>query len=309
MRARRSRLCVLCAVLCALPGCGSEVPQGGVRAPDSKPVPPPAHFDPADLIPADLDLVVRVDVGRIRSALGPSATASLSDQTADEPLIATALERAKVAWIAVRVADVDLGDRLIVIEGDLAELTVDTTRYRTAPAPHPEVRAYERIGLMHREDVAEILVIGQRAVVFVSPVERDSVRRVLSRGRDAGRGDPAAEGLVSVDYRVARLSPRLERKFPSISALLAAVERVRATATLSDDGLVIESTLQGESAAGARKAGMFLQALRDNVEAPALAELVGGIEIEQIDSVVRVDWTVPSAIVLAAIQPRDDADD
>lgn len=300
---------VLWAALCILPACGAEVPSGGVRAPEPAAAPAPAHFDPADLIPADLDLVVRVDVGRMRSALGPTVAASLSDQTADEPLLAAALERADVAWIAVRVADVDLGDRMVVIEGNLADLTVDTTRYRAAPAPHPEVRAYERIGLMHREDVAEILVVGKRAVAFVSPVERDSVRRVLSRGRDAGRGDPSAEGLVSLDYRVARLSPRLERKFPSISALLAAVERVRATATLSDDGLVIESTLQGGSAAGARKAGMFLEALRDNVEAPGLASLVGGIEIEQIDSVVRVDWTVPSEIVLAAIQPPDESGD
>lgn len=300
---RSARLLVQ-AVLsaCWLVGCGAEVPAGGVKSAAEATKPPPAHFDPADLIPADLDLVVRVDLGRMKDALGPGSATRLSGEHGGEPLLDQALERAEIAWVAVRVADIDAGDRLVIVEGKVKALTVDSTRFREAAPPHPEVKAYERIGPHRRDEVAEILVIGDRAIAFVSPVERDSVRRVLRRGRDAGRGDPVAEGFVSLDYRVQRLTPRLERKFPSISALLGSVERVRATARLTDDGVVIESTLQGETAQAAEKATRFLEVLRDNVEAPHLAELLGEISIEQIDAVVRVDWTVPGEVVLAALE-------
>ena len=65
------------------------------------------------------------------------------------------------------------------------------------------------------------MTIGDRALVLVSPVEVGSVARVLRQGPDERRGDPAAEGIVSLDLRAGRLPPHLERRFPSIGAIIA----------------------------------------------------------------------------------------
>ena len=57
-------------------GCGAEVPPGGGGAMPKVPEGPriARQVDAADLLPKDLDLVVRVDLARMRAGLGPDAT-------------------------------------------------------------------------------------------------------------------------------------------------------------------------------------------------------------------------------------------
>ncbi len=97
----------------------------------------------------------------------------------------------------------------------------------------------------------------------MSPVELDPVRRVLADGPDDRRGNPKAEGLVSLDLRAGRLPPGLEKKYPAIGAVLAGVERVRGSAAMGDEGVKIEADVLGATVAGAERAARFLEAYRD----------------------------------------------
>src|SRR6185503_14797055 len=92
------------------------------------PAPPPAApatTRPADAIPADLDVVVRVDLARIRGALGPTLYAALRDAAArsGDPVTSSALEHADAVWIGLRPgSDAEHSDDVVVLSGNFADL-------------------------------------------------------------------------------------------------------------------------------------------------------------------------------------------
>ncbi|WP_437764689.1 hypothetical protein WMF27_33995 [Sorangium sp. So ce281] len=297
-----------------LPACGDAAPRlagGGHPARAASPAGPRVvrRIEPADLLPADLDLVVRVDVARMRDGLGQAASDELARRALDEvpdEALESALQRADVVWLGLRLADLEEGDRVVVLEGRMAGLTPDPGRWEPAPAAQDGVAVFDRRGGVagSRADTARIIALGDRAVALVSAVEVSSVARLLRDGPDARRGDPAAEGLVSVDLRARRLPPYLARRFPSIGALVAGVARVRAVASLHDEGVRLDVELVGVDAAGAARARRFLEVLRDNVEEGRHADLMKELSIEQVESTVRLRWLFPAPLVLALLSGR-----
>lgn len=297
-----------------LPACGDAAPQvAGVSHParEASPIGPRVvrRVEPADLLPADLDLVVRVDVARMRDGLGQAASDELARRALDEvpdEALESALQRADVVWLGLRLADLEEGDRVVVLEGRMAGLTPDPGRWEPARAAQDGVAVFDRRGGVagSRADTARIIALGDRAVALVSAVEVSSVARVLRDGPDARRGDPAAEGLVSLDLRARRLPPYLARRFPSIGALVAGVARVRAVASLHDEGVRLDVELVGVDAAGAGRARRFLEVLRDNVEDVRYADLMKELSIEQVESTVRLRWLFPAPLVLALLSGR-----
>ncbi|WP_441291447.1 hypothetical protein ACSRUE_14175 [Sorangium sp. KYC3313] len=297
-----------------LPACGDAAPRlagGGHPARAASPAGPRVvrRIEPADLLPADLDLVVRVDVARMRDGLGQAASDELARRALDEvpdEALESALQRADVVWLGLRLADLEEGDRVVVLEGRMAGLTPDPGRWEPAPAAQDGVAVFDRRGGVagSRADTARIVALGDRAVALVSAVEVSSVARLLRDGPDARRGDPAAEGLVSADLRARRLPPYLARRFPSIGALVAGVARVRAVASLHDEGVRLDVELVGVDAAGAARARRFLEVLRDNVEEGRHADLMKELSIEQVESTVRLRWLFPAPLVLALLSGR-----
>lgn len=288
--------------------CGSEVPAGGVsrmRPPGPRVV---RRVEPGDLLPADLDLVVRVDLARMQAALGPALADDLAAralsaggaEAGDEALVQSAIARADVVWIGLRLVDLEVGDRVLVAEGRqgaFSAFSEPPSGFRPLPATDEGVIAFEREEPPLRSGTARILRVGERAVAFVSPVEVDSVARVLRDGPDERRGDPVAEGIVSLDLRPRRLSPSLERRFPSIAALLGGLDRVRASAVLADEGIRLSAEILARNEPSAARALRFLTALRDNVEGPVYVELMRSLTLEQVGETVRIRWTVPAKLV------------
>src|SRR5438552_1393840 len=120
-RVARAELCLAFVVL----GCGRVVPAGGEpRQPVSEEAlpekPRPRTWEGTDLIPADLDLVVRVDLGKLRASLGPEAAKELAreglDRSQADAAVRAALASADIAWLGVRVAELEEGDRVLVTE-------------------------------------------------------------------------------------------------------------------------------------------------------------------------------------------------
>ena len=253
---------------------------------------------------------MRVDVGRMRAGIGPTATEDLSKRALGGPgdeEVRAAVACAEVVWIATRAADLDAGDRILVAEGKGCMPDLARARWQKAGSPRRRVLAFDRKGEVPRAGTARILNIGDRAVAFVSPVEVNAVTRVLEAGPDDKHGSPAAEGVVSVDLRARPLPPWLARKYPSIASILAGLDHVSGSAALVDDGLRIDAQVLGKTPASAEKAARFFEAMRDSLAAsPKFAESMKAARVEQVDRTVALKLTVPAKALLAALSSRDE---
>jgi len=290
----------------ALSACSGSDTKGArktkARAPEGPRV--VRRVDPTDLFPADLDMVVRVDVARMRAGLGPAAADALmkrAEDVAGEDAIMGLLPCADVLWIAMRSGDLEGGDHVTAIEGKSCVPLIEPDAWRRVPSANSDLFIFDRIANTKRAGTARVIQLGKRATVFVSPVELDSIARVLHDGPDERRGNPAAEGLVSLDLRPRRLPPALERKYPSIGAIVASLDRVRATATLVDEGLRLKAEITAKSSAGAKRAVEFLSALRDSSKEGRYGDVLGAMKIEQVEHTARITWTVPARVVLALL--------
>jgi hypothetical protein len=299
-RARSGRAAALASTL-LLVACASTPPpaKGGRVSAGARVV---RALDPTDVFPADLDLVIRIDLARMRSGIGPIAADELSRRAlreAEGDEIKQAFACAEVVWIGTRAATIDAGDHVVVLEGKQCLPELARARWQRVRDPNGGIAVFDRKGEAARAGTARIIDLGHRAVAFVSPVELDSVKRVLEAGPDAKRGSPTAEGVVSLDMRVHRLPPALEQKYPSIGEVLAGLTRVRGSAVLVDAGLKVDAQIVGASKEGAERAARFLEALRDNLRSPRYAAAAKAVVIEQVESTVRVRVVLPPAVVLA----------
>jgi hypothetical protein len=264
------------------------------------------EIEPTELFPADLDLVVRLDVGRMRGGIGPEAAHALAKRAfaggAEGEEIHEALACADVVWIATRLMDAEAGDRVVAVEGKSCMPSLVAARWARVRSGNKRVRIFDRTSEAPRPGFARIVNLGDRATVFVSPVELDAVKRVMDDGPDAKRGAPAAEGILSFDQRAGRLPRSLEKKYPSIGAVLAGVERVRGSAVLVDEGLKVEAQVVGVGVPGAERAAKFLEALRDTLAKSArFAGIAKEARVEQVEKTVHVRLTVPGKLLLALL--------
>lgn len=289
--------------------CGSD-PARDARGPSGR---PPGsrvvrQIDPPDLFPADLDLVLRVDVARMNAAIGPAAASELSARASlrggegEDELLKEALSRAQIVWIGLRLADIDAGDRILVAEGKLGGLRPDPAAYPPVAAEIECISIAERADGAPRAGTAQVIQLGDRAMAFVSPIEVDSVARVLRDGPDKRRGDPAREGIVSVDLRPRRLPVSLERRFPSIGAIIAGIKRVRAAVVPTADGVRLDAEISARSKPAAERVLRFLKALRDNVADPEHKDLMKELSIEHVGEAVRVRWALPARALASLVQ-------
>ena len=281
--------------------CGGEVP-----APQAPRKGKGAFLDPAELFPADLDLVLRVDLGRMRSQLGPLAevlSARVEEESGgEEALVSQAIARAKVVWIGLRAADAEAGDRVLVVEGDIEDVRPDPGIFHLVDPPlADDIRSWERKGPLGRATTARVHAFADRMIMFVTPVEVDSVDRVLAKGPDDRRRDPAAEGLISADLRARRLPPSLERRFPSIASIIGGLERARATAVMVGDALRVDAEILAGTGQAAGKAENLLRALREGGQGSRYAALFEDMRIERVDRAVRVRWDFSSDVLRALL--------
>lgn len=290
------------ALAIALAGCGEEVPRGGVSR-----TPQPLvdrRLEPTDLLPADLDLVVRVDLARLRSGLGPTAMHALAGRLPGDRLLRDAMVRADAITVGLRADDLEAGDRVVVVEGALSPGALEPDPAIFAPGPTwvEKVRVWDRAGggPAPREQVARVMRLEDRALVFVTALEVDATSRVLRAGPDERRGQPFAEGIVSLDWRPRPLRTSLAKRFPSIAGVLRGLSRVRATASMGESSVEVRAEIEAADEAGAIKVARFLELLRDNA---GDAEVLRAVTIERAGATVHVASDVPAEVVLRAVAP------
>ncbi len=299
-----------------LGGCGRVVSKGGEpRTPsDASTVsasPKPARLEPLDLIPGDLDLVVRLDVASIRSTLGQAPTEALlrraQDGAATDEATRSALLDGDRVWLATRLADFGEGDRVLIVESArTSPATHHAERWVQAASGADGVARYIANDAPRRNGVAEMYEFA-RARVFVSPVEAASVRRVVKRGPDPNRGDPEARGLVSLAVRLGRPSREFVSRHPSLGRLLAGIERLDAVVEVNERGLTLRARLRCATRPSASKLASFLSAFREaSTERPRLAAALGTLSAEANDATVSVRWSLPTEVVSNLLEEPSD---
>ncbi len=264
--------------------------------------PSPRLKGPSDAMPADLDVVVRVDLGQIRRTLGPDALRELRTRVrpdasardaASERLLSDALARADVVVIGLRPGSrPELTDNVVALAGDFEDLSVD--RYVTKP-PFDEqadlggaFRVYDRAKPADRSLPARIYTHAGRLMVFVSFAEIDSVERRIEHGASDAVLQPTARGVISVAARPGPIAIRIAERSPMAAQLLARGKVLRGHLELSRTGLASEIELTFEFAEDARRAADAAALIgRLLAKKPGLmGKLARALEVEAVETSV-----------------------
>ena len=228
-------------------------------------VPPraPALAASGDAVPPDLDLVVRVDLAKVRAALGPAGLAlvrrgAASTVAADgaTALVASALEQSDTAILAVRPELIPgEADNVLVLAGHFAGLGVDQALRQSgwsgATNLGGDVRRFDRFGKVGRASAARVYAFGDAALIFVSPAEIDSVEAVVERGMAPNPLRPKANGVLAFAARVRALRLGLGAQYPSLADAVGDAARVEGNVDSTGVGLAVELELELPSEAAA----------------------------------------------------------
>jgi hypothetical protein len=237
----------------ALSACGPK--------PRPPPPPAPAVLAASELIPADLDVVVRLDFARMKGVLGSVALTALSRQVlshagagaeADELVLASLLGADQV-YLGYRPSALLLPlDRVLALQGRFEPLAQTPAGFSRSVDLGGDCRYWEREpgGKLERGEVARIYALGDRVRGFVSEAELDAVERVLAGQGGERRLAPPEEGTLSLAARpwlLAKLSGR-----GSLRDMLDQARTLYMVVDLESDGARCELELTLESAERAR---------------------------------------------------------
>jgi hypothetical protein len=231
--------------LLALAGCGPR------RL--SPPPSAPRVSTAAELVPADLDVVARLDLARMKAALGGLTSELLSRDVlsraagddGDEPdaLIIESLLGAELVYLGYRPNEQLLPlDRVLALEGRFERLATPPG-FSAAIDVGADVRYWERrpgTKPLARSGVARIYAAGERVRAFVSEAEIDAVERTLRGLSGARRLTPPEEGSLSLALRPRRLG-RLTHGV--LRELLEEAKTFDAVIDLESDGGKLRLTL------------------------------------------------------------------
>lgn len=311
-------------------GCASTPPCGAAKC---DPAPAASTASPAlAFIPDECDLVVRIDLARLRAALGAAAFAALLDLAAGEAgdgapgprvqlarsLLVNALGRADVAYVGLDL-ETDgglLDQRVIVAEGNLADVLpegVDARHVRATAGKlaHKFKLAESRAsGSRCPSCVDTLFASGDRLRAFATP----ELARAISTHAAAHRGgrsfEPPSGALIGAELRVTPLPEPLAGRYPRIARLLEGLERVRAEASLAETGLVMRIEIAAKSGEAAQRARQFVDLYAEGArgsEKPVLSEVGRSLQVDRVDRFVFLQLTVPARAVLGAVSPNNGA--
>lgn len=167
----------------------------GGCGPRRLPPPPdaPRVVSAAELIPADLDVIVRLDLGRMKTALGAFAAEALSrevlaraaqtDGHEAEQLVVESLLAADVVYLGYRPSPQLLPlDRVLALQGHFQPLTKAPAGFSGLVDLGADVRYWDRRAgaQLARSAPARLYTVGERVRAFVSEAELDAVERTLA---------------------------------------------------------------------------------------------------------------------------------
>jgi hypothetical protein len=202
------------------------------------PPPAPAASSAVELIPPDLDVVVRLDLGRVKAALGAVALAALAhqvlarDNAGQEPdqLVVSSLLAADQVYLAYRPSPLWTPlDRVLALQGRFEPLVRPPSGFSGATDLGADVRYWDNQSPVTRAGISRIYAIGQRALGFISEAELDAVERTLAGFSSPRRLEPPEEGTLSLAAR-----PRSLGRLVGSGALRELLEDAKALRVVAD---------------------------------------------------------------------------
>jgi hypothetical protein len=273
---------------------------GGCAA---RPPPPraPSLTAPADALPADLDLVVRVDLEKVRAALGPAGTDLMRRGTGALPsdpgteLVTRALERTSVALLALRPELVPgEADNVLVLSGRFAELGLEkalaSAGFASPVDLGADVRRYDRKGKVGRAAPARIYAFRDEQLVFVSAAELDSVEAVLERGMRPSPLRPREQGVLAFAARLRALRYGLAQRYPSLARAVGDAAGLEGSIDATPDGLGLDLSFELPSELDAQSSAEALGRVKDALAGTEgkLGSLAQGARAEAVGRYVVV---------------------
>jgi cytidylate kinase len=216
---------------------------------------------PEDLLPPGLDLLLRLDVGRLRGvasspALGPLRAPLQRRLDRDAASLRALLEaRASVLWVGLRGA-LSTPDLVLVARGDFASFDPSSEgSWTRVPSRHPGQSVYERPGLA-RGVPSLLALLDNRVLALATPLEAPALRKALEGGPAGARKEVPAEGLVGFAVKPAALVNALREPYPRLASLLTEVASLEGVGDLEEagaGGLRLELRWAARSEAGAAR--------------------------------------------------------
>lgn len=290
MRGRAAALALLCALLSACSA--SRIP------PPAEPAPTVAN--PQDAVPGDLDVVVRVDLARMRDALGKAAIDQLSKRApgaGEGRILDAALPHADTAWIAFRPSSrPENMDNVIVLSGHFADID---PRALGPWGPPSDLgagwRVYARTKPAARAAPARVYARTDELLVLVSTAEIDAAERSVEQGAGDAHPDPPAKGALSVAARLPPLAALLSARSTKAARLFSQGRTLTANADIGATGLVAEIDLAFDDAEIATRtadaAGLLARAVAE--QGGAAGKIAARLHIESVGQsvVVKLELT------------------
>ncbi len=247
---------------------------------------------------------MRVDLTRLKEVLGPDPEKLLTEELRADALAIDALAKGRSATLGLRSADIDTGDHVLIVEGDMKSFVIDERRFSPLPSANDKVKVFTKITPTSRRGTEVVVVLDERAVVFASPAEADAVLRVVRDGADDDRGKPAAEGLMSFDMRPRRLPTIVQRRAPSVAHLLSQVQRIRGMVSVESESLLVRLEVIGKSEGAVERLGRFLSAFRDEADPSGASALLKTLKLEPLGATLAIRLEIPAIMVVAALKSR-----
>jgi hypothetical protein len=233
----------------------------------------PSIERPGDALPPDLDAVIRLDLGRIRSALGPAAIAAVQG-LADRPVepgrdqpaegaVTQALEHADVVLVGLRTEIASTGpDTVIVLEGQFPQRSPAPRSWGSPVDLGADVRRWDRPSPGPRSSPARLYAFGTRRLVIASELEMDAVEAVLEGGLAPNALAAPERGLFAFAARLRRVRDHLVAKAPMFAEALRSAQRIEGSVEPGPAGLTADVALELESEASAERAAELMELAR-----------------------------------------------
>ena len=240
---------------------------------------PPVAVRPLDAMPGDLDLVVRLDLKRIRDTLGAAVMQGITEQAvaglhgedrATDQLLLGALAQTDTVWAGFRpVNGLEGADSVFVLRGQFSKFDphaiASTPRFAAPLDLGAAFRRYDRKPPSARSAPARIYTRGDDLIVTLSEAEIDAVERSLEEQRGLPPLEPAEKGALSAVARPRVLPSAWFDAAPALERLTEHARRLELTADLTSVGVDASLALEFEDASTAKRLAAALTDLRDSL--------------------------------------------
>ncbi|MEO8901628.1 MAG: hypothetical protein ABI488_07680 [Polyangiaceae bacterium] len=259
-------------------------------------------------MPADLDVVLRVDLKRIRDTLGGPALAALSEQAlhgqrgedhATDELLLKTLAQTDTLYVGLRPsAAYGAADNVFVLAGHFPgfdpERAQSSPRFSHALDLGADLRRYDRPAPKSRSAPARFYARGEDLIVSLSEAEIDSVERTLEQGRGRPSLEPAEKGALSAIARPRFLPRELFAGSHMLRELAQDASRVELNADLTSAGVDASLALKFDDPSAADQVGHALTDMRDALKSSPgrLAKFAARVEVTNAAEYVTLHFAL-----------------